>query len=78
MKFLVVKRLAPAVLALGIAASGVGLTAGTAFASSKTAAKVGASLLEGRQGQDREGRKDGIGLQRREGQVQVGEEVIAP
>ena len=50
MKFLVVKRLAPAVLALGIAASGVGLTAGTAFASSKTAAKVGASCSKADKG----------------------------
>jgi hypothetical protein len=46
MKFSIGRRLAPAVLALGIAASGVGLTAGTAFASSSTTAKVGASCTK--------------------------------
>jgi hypothetical protein len=50
MKFSIEKRLAPAVLALGIAASGVGLTAGTAFASSSTTAKVGASCTKAEKG----------------------------
>ena len=50
MKFSVVKRLAPAVLALGIAVSGVGLTAGTAFASSSAAAKAGAACSKAEKG----------------------------
>jgi hypothetical protein len=50
MKSSILRRLAPAVLALGIAASGVGLTAGTAFASSSTAVKVGASCSKADKG----------------------------
>jgi outer membrane lipoprotein SlyB len=49
-KFSVVKRFAPAVLGLGIAASGVGLTAGTAFASSSMAAKAGAACSKADKG----------------------------
>lgn len=49
MKFSITRRLAPAVLALGIAASGVGLTAGTAFASSSTM-KAGASCSKSEKG----------------------------
>jgi hypothetical protein len=54
MKPSILRRLAPALLALGIAASGVGLTAGTAFASSSssksTAVKVGASCSKADKG----------------------------
>jgi hypothetical protein len=50
MKSSIIRRIAPAVLALGIAASGVGLTAGTAFASSSTAVKVGASCSKADKG----------------------------
>jgi len=49
-KFFIAKRLAPAVLALGVALGGVSLTAGTAFASSKTTAKVGASCTKSEKG----------------------------
>jgi hypothetical protein len=50
-KLFVAKRVVPAVLALGIAVGSVGVTAGTAFASSKsTAAKVGASCSKSDKG----------------------------
>jgi hypothetical protein len=47
-KFFIAKRLAPAVLVLGVAAGGVSLTAGTAFASAQhaNAAKAGAACTK--------------------------------
>jgi hypothetical protein len=44
MKIPMAKRVAPAILVLGVAIGGLGVSAGTAFAStSKAAVKVGAS-----------------------------------
>jgi hypothetical protein len=44
------KRVAPAILTLGVAAGGLGLSAGTAFASPSTAVKVGASCSKSDKG----------------------------
>jgi hypothetical protein len=50
-KFFIAKRLAPAVLALGVAVGGVSLTAGTAFASSSKAnVKAGAACTKSEKG----------------------------
>jgi hypothetical protein len=49
MKIPMAKRLAPAILALGVAAGGLGLSAGTAFASThlhSDAAKAGAACTK--------------------------------
>lgn len=53
MKIPMAQRVAPAILALGVAVGGLGLSAGTAFAStssSKTAVKVGASCSKSDKG----------------------------
>ncbi len=52
MKIPMAKRVAPAILALGVAVGGLGLSAGTAFASSSksTAVKVGASCSKADKG----------------------------
>jgi hypothetical protein len=51
MKIPMAKRVAPAILALGVAVGGLGLSAGTSFAStSKDAVKVGASCSKADKG----------------------------
>jgi hypothetical protein len=54
MKIPMAKRVAPAILALGVAVGGLGLSTGTAFASSSstksTAVKVGASCSKADKG----------------------------